>query len=93
MRENSPIKTDRYETSIIFTACSYEDATAVITTGKDKFYSIGLDLEELESLPTDSEKIKHLGDFQKLLGRVLTFPLPTIAAINGMLCTNNWGQG
>lgn len=67
---------------------SYKDAIAVVTTGKQKFYSNGLDLEELESM-TDSEKVNSFNEFQKLLARLLTFPMLTVAAINGMESSTN----
>lgn len=61
---------------------SYDDATALVTTGSGKYYSTGLDLEELNSLsPTD--KIEFFFQFQKLMNRMLTFPLVSVAAING----------
>ena len=47
---------------------SYEDAIAVITTGKDKFYSNGLDLAEMESMSI-SEKVDAFSNIQKLLLR------------------------
>ena len=62
---------------------SYEDAIAVITTGKDKFYSNGLDLAEMESLSI-SENVDAFSNIQKLLARLLTFPMLTVAAINGI---------
>nr|KAG5702846.1 hypothetical protein BaRGS_001928 [Batillaria attramentaria] len=55
----------------------------VVTTGEGKFFSNGIDLdwmgkeENAEKVPTFME------DFQKLLARILIFPLPTVAAING----------
>lgn len=58
------------------------DARAVVTTGGGKHYSNGYDLEYLGSLAGD-----ELGDFldrsRRVLARVLTFPLPTAAALNG----------
>ncbi|KAK7488975.1 hypothetical protein BaRGS_00019779 [Batillaria attramentaria] len=55
----------------------------VVTTGEGKFFSNGIDLdwmgkeENAEKVPTFME------DFQKLLARILIFPLPTVAAISG----------
>jgi enoyl-CoA hydratase/carnithine racemase len=58
------------------------EARAVVTTGGGKHYSNGYDLGYLGSLAGD-----ELGDFldrsRRVLGRVLTFPLPTAAALNG----------
>ncbi|ELT92626.1 hypothetical protein CAPTEDRAFT_226218 [Capitella teleta] len=54
----------------------------LITTGSDRFFSNGLDLDYVSTLDADgvreySLKVKHL------MYRILTFPLLTIAAING----------
>jgi Delta3-Delta2-enoyl-CoA isomerase len=58
------------------------EARAVVTTGGGKHYSNGYDLEYLGSLAGD-----ELGGFldrsRRVLARVLTFPLPTAAALNG----------
>jgi len=58
------------------------EARAVVTTGGGKHYSNGYDLEYLGSLAGDD-----LADFldrsRRVLARVLTFPLPTAAALNG----------
>ena len=62
--------------------CSYEDAKSLVTIGEGKHYSLGLDLEGLFSMP-GLGFIKVLNDLQKLLARVLTFPLVTVAAVNG----------
>lgn len=57
------------------------DAQGLITTGSDKFYSNGLDLDWLMANGDRAEW--YVGRVQELLARVLTFPLPTIAAVNG----------
>jgi len=54
--------------------------TAVVTTGEHKFYSNGLDLDWLSSVP-DPEAF--MVSVHRLLVRVLTFPAVTIAAVNG----------
>ena|SRR5436305_15256613 len=51
---------------------------ALITTGEGKFFSNGLDLEHALSTPGYFENY-----YLKLLIRILTFPMPTVAAING----------
>lgn len=51
---------------------------ALILTGTGKFFSNGLSTEDLVEDPTHM-----LLTFHKLLARLLTFPIPTIAAING----------
>jgi enoyl-CoA hydratase/carnithine racemase len=53
----------------------------LVTVGDGKQYSSGLDLEwlmaNLDQLPA------YVGQVQALLARVLTLPVPTVAAING----------
>lgn len=61
---------------------SYEDATALVTMGEGKFYSLGLDLAALRGFSA-IETQQFSDDLQNLLLRLLTFPLVTVAAING----------
>ncbi|MEO9328914.1 enoyl-CoA hydratase/isomerase family protein [Gordonia aurantiaca] len=58
-----------------------DSARGLVTTGTGKFYSDGLDLEWLLSNPDRTEW--YVERVQQLFIRVLTFPLPTIAAVNG----------
>ena len=61
---------------------SFEDATAVVTMGEGKYYSLGLDLPVLATMSVvEITPFSH--DVQRLLLRILTFPLVTVAAING----------
>jgi enoyl-CoA hydratase/carnithine racemase len=55
--------------------------SALVTTGDGKFYSNGLDLAWMGTDGVDA--IAFVRTVHKLLGRVLAFPRPTIAAING----------
>lgn len=57
-----------------------EDAepAALVTRGEGKFYSNGLDLEHALSTPGFFDNY-----YLKLLVRMLTFPIPTVAALNG----------
>ena len=58
------------------------DATGLVVTGNDKYFSNGFDLEFLGRL--DSEQLPiFIRDAQRLVARVLTFPMPTVAAVNG----------
>ncbi|KAH7443919.1 hypothetical protein KP509_02G055900 [Ceratopteris richardii] len=53
--------------------------SALVTTNEGKFYSNGLDFDFLRANP---DKHTHLiVVFQKLLQRILCFPIPTIAAV------------
>ncbi len=58
-----------------------EGAAALITTAEGKFFSNGFDLQTV--LELGREAIGFLADTQALWARLLTFPMPTIAAING----------
>ena len=54
----------------------------ILTSSNSKFYSIGLDLPELFPL-TDEEFTKFFQDFSQLCVKILSFPKPVIASING----------
>jgi enoyl-CoA hydratase/carnithine racemase len=55
---------------------------ALVTTGDGKFYSNGLDLVWMRG--QDAATLgPFLASFQRLLARLLAFPLPTVAAVNG----------
>ncbi len=56
-------------------------ASALVTTGTGKFYSNGLDLDWLASPGNDFDAF--LLRVQRTLARLLVFPRPTFAAING----------
>jgi enoyl-CoA hydratase/carnithine racemase len=58
-----------------------EGAKAVVTTGRGKFYSNGLDLDFMSANPDASETI--LVDVHLMLARVLAFPAPIVAAVQG----------
>ncbi|SEH56833.1 Enoyl-CoA hydratase/carnithine racemase [Mycolicibacterium rutilum] len=54
---------------------------AVVTTGANKFYSNGLDLDFMAAHPDAAEA--NLGEVHALFARVLAFPAPIIAAVAG----------
>ena len=54
---------------------------ALVTTGGGKFYSNGLDLEWL--MAHGDQASRYVADVQELFARVLTLPIPTVAAVNG----------
>ena len=62
---------------------SYEDATSMVTISEGKHFSLGLELELLTE-SSYSEFMKYMSDVQDLFRRLLTFPLVTVAAANGM---------
>lgn len=58
-----------------------QNAHALVTTATGKFYSNGLDLEWLTAHGDRTQW--YVGRVQALFGRILTFPLPTVAAVVG----------
>jgi enoyl-CoA hydratase/carnithine racemase len=57
---------------------------ALMVTGEGKFFCNGLDLKWIEAHPDEAEGMQQQAE--KLLARLLVFPLPTIAGINGHFC-------
>ncbi|MEE3062339.1 MAG: enoyl-CoA hydratase-related protein [Actinomycetota bacterium] len=57
------------------------NAEALVTVGTGKFYSNGLDLDWLSANSTRADW--YVDAVQGLLARLLTFPRPTVAAVNG----------
>ena len=53
----------------------------MVTTGVGKFYSNGLDLDFMAANPDASEA--NLADVHALFARVLAFPAPIVAAVQG----------
>lgn len=54
---------------------------ALVTTGTGKFYSNGLDLDWLSA---NADRLEpYLGRVHGLFARLLTLPMPTVAALNG----------
>lgn len=59
-----------------------KEAAALVTVGEGKFFSNGLDLEWL--LAPDTEDMpRFVAEVERLLARVLSFPMLTVAACNG----------
>ncbi|MEU3269902.1 enoyl-CoA hydratase-related protein [Saccharomonospora sp. NPDC006951] len=67
--------------SLLDTVVSGTDAAALVTHGTGKFYSNGLDLEWLAAHGDKAEE--YVTAVHELLARMLTLPVPTIAAVNG----------
>ena len=58
-----------------------KSAKGLVTVGSGKFYSNGLDLDWLMA---NSDRLDwYVGRIHELFSRVLTFSLPTVAAVNG----------
>ncbi len=58
-----------------------EGPKALITTGGGKHYSNGLDVAHMTADPEGAGE--YVSRVEGVLGRLLTFPAPTIAAVNG----------
>src|SRR5437868_14955749 len=58
------------------------DARAVVLTGYDRYFSAGLALPLLVDLDRPSMK-SFIDHFNRTMTRVLTCPLPVVAAVNG----------
>ena len=54
---------------------------ALVTTGEGKFYSNGMDLDWLATVP--DRATEYLSAIYRILGRMLGFPVITVAAVNG----------
>ena len=54
---------------------------ALVTTGEGKFYSNGMDLDWLATVPDRATEC--LSAIYRILGRMLGFPVITVAAVNG----------
>jgi enoyl-CoA hydratase/carnithine racemase len=57
-------------------------AAALVSVGEERFYSNGLDLAALKMSSPD-EIARLMRDLHRLFARVLSFPVPTVAALNG----------
>ncbi|GJM38304.1 MAG: putative enoyl-CoA hydratase/isomerase [Acidimicrobiales bacterium] len=54
----------------------------LLTTGAGKHYSNGLDVEWMAGKPSE-DIVTYVNSVEKVLARILTFPAPTVAAVNG----------
>ena len=59
-----------------------EGPAALVTTGQGKFFSNGLDLVWMRDQDPGAVA-EFVVAFQRMLARMLAFPLPTVAALNG----------
>jgi len=61
-------------------------AALVTLSANEKFYSNGLDLDWVaapDDHPQGGDRQVFGDEFMKLMGRLITFPMPTVSAING----------
>jgi enoyl-CoA hydratase/carnithine racemase len=54
----------------------------LVVTGTGKFWSTGLDLNDVERFST-TQRVEFMERFDELLGRILTAPFVMVAALNG----------
>ncbi len=59
-----------------------QGACALITTGSAKHYCNGLDVDYLAK-SSAAEVASYVGRVEEVVSRILTFPAPTVAAVNG----------
>ena len=57
-------------------------ARVLVTTGSGKFYSNGIDLEWVKTATDEQVRELEVG-VQRVMSRLLRFPIPCVAAING----------
>ncbi|MFC4530075.1 enoyl-CoA hydratase-related protein [Sphaerisporangium dianthi] len=67
--------------SLLDSVVDHPGPAALVTAGRGKFFSNGLDLDWLAG--HGDQLVPYVADVQALLARVLTLPVPTIAAVNG----------
>ncbi len=61
-------------------------ACALVTTGTGKFFSNGIDLDWLGAAfqdPDIDDPMAMVADMQRMWARVMSLPIPTVAAVNG----------
>ncbi|WP_026410819.1 enoyl-CoA hydratase-related protein [Actinomadura oligospora] len=63
------------------TVVDHPGPAALVTAGRGKFFSNGLDLDWLAA--NGDRLVPYVAEVQALLARFLTLPVPTIAAVNG----------
>lgn len=64
-------------------ALAQEEAELLVLTGQDKSFSQGLDLDFVMSVGDPAKAMLFVHDCMKMVGRLLTFGLPVVAAVNG----------
>jgi len=63
-------------------AAAGDGPAGLVVTSLGKYWSNGIDLEYLAQAPKE-ERDAYLPTLNRLFGRLVSFPLPTVAALNG----------
>jgi enoyl-CoA hydratase len=66
-----------------------EEAGAVVLTGQGSVFSAGVDLARVDAEPSDY-LADFLADLDALIRRLLLFPRPLVAAVNGHALAGGW---
>merc|ERR1712216_305237 len=64
------------------TALAHDSVQAVLVRHEGKFFSNGMDLKYIEANPGEATHSLQVGA-ERLMAKLLTFPVPTVAAIKG----------
>lgn len=67
---------------VIATQAAGESPCALVTTGTGKFFSNGIDLDWMLSGQV-GDPMSFIGDMSRMWARVMSLPVPTVAAVNG----------
>ncbi len=67
---------------VMATQADGEAPCGLVTTGTGKFFSNGIDLDWMLSGDVD-DPMAFVGDMSRMWARVMSLPIPTVAAING----------
>jgi enoyl-CoA hydratase/carnithine racemase len=71
---------------VMATQTGGESPCALVTTGTGKFFSNGIDLDWMLSGrddPTVDDPMVFIGEMSRMWARVMSLPIPTVAAVNG----------
>ncbi|NIR40267.1 MAG: enoyl-CoA hydratase/isomerase family protein [Actinobacteria bacterium] len=61
----------------------FEGPQVLVTTASGRHYSNGLDVDHMAGLSSPAEITEYVAAVEGVLSRLLTFPAPTVAAVNG----------
>ena len=70
-----------------------DNCACLVVHAEGTFFSNGLDLAWIDAHGGDGEAARFASSVDALFARLLTFPVPTVAAINGHWCAAGGMQG